>query len=75
MSIKKVGWCRNTEELVLDVQILDIPYLRDDLDVYSFTQQKDGPAWIVWKPETQNYRFCPINEVPEVVQVAMMMLS
>jgi hypothetical protein len=71
MSINKVGWCRNTQELVLDVQILNIPYLRDDMDVYSF----NGAQWLVWTPENQGYSYVVDADIPEVVQVAMMMLS
>ena len=71
MSIKKVGWCRNTEELVLDVQILNIPYLRDDMDVYQF----NGVQWLRWTPEQQGYGRVELETVPEVIQVAMMMLS
>lgn len=71
MSTKKVGWCRNTEELVLDVQILSIPYLRDDMDVYAF----NGAMWHIWSPERQGYVMVVPKLVPEVVQVAMMMLS
>lgn len=70
MSVKKVGWCRLTEGLVLDVQILNIPYLRDDMDVYK--QHNDG--WVLWTPETQGYKGVDVQEVPEVVKLAMMML-
>lgn len=72
MSRNKVGWCRNTEELVLDVQILSIPYLRDDMDVYELTIRA---GWYVWTPETQGFAPVKLESVPEVVQVAMMMLS
>jgi hypothetical protein len=72
MSIKKVGWCRKTQELVLDVQILNIPYLRDDMDVYALTASQ---TWLVWTPETQSHCGVVVGEVPEVVQVAMMMLT
>lgn len=71
MSTKKVGWCRLTEELVLDVEILDIPYLRDDMDVYSF----NGTQWYVWTPERQGLALIIPELVPEVLKVAMMMLS
>lgn len=71
MSTKKVGWCRNSEELVLDVQILNIPYLRDDMDVYQF----DGIQWLRWTPEQQGFGYIAPPDIPEVVQVAMMMLS
>lgn len=71
MSIKQIGWCRITEELVLDTGILDRPYLRDDMDVYSF----NGRVWAHWTPEKQGYCGVCAEEVPEVVQVAMMMLS
>jgi hypothetical protein len=71
MSTKKVGWCRITEELVLDVQILNVPYLRDDMDVYSF----NGTHWHLWTPESQFSVITTKETVPEVVQVAMMMLS
>lgn len=71
MSIKKVGWCRLTEELVLDVQILNIPYLRDDMDVYRL----QGKVWAVWTPESQGNSYINERDVPEVVKLAMMMLS
>lgn len=71
MSIKKVGWCRLTEELVLDVQILNIPYLRDDMDVYSF----NGTEWFRWTPEAQGYHPIDLEEVPPHMQIAMLMLS
>ena len=71
MSRNKVGWCRITQELVLDVEILKIPYLRDDMDVYA----NEGNEWAHWSPEQQKYRYTTQEEVPEVVQVAMMMLS
>lgn len=71
MSLKKVGFCRETEELVLGVQILNIPYLRDDMDVYAF----HGSSWSLWTPETQGYS--PVNKdnVPELVKLAMVMLE
>lgn len=71
MSIKKVGWCRNSQELVLDVQILNIPYLRDDMDVYA----NNGRVWSIWTPETQGYCAIQKENIPEVVMMAMMMLS
>jgi hypothetical protein len=71
MSIKKVGWCRLTEELVLDVQILNIPYLRDDMDVYSF----NGAMWLHWAPERQAYNYIKDEDIPEVVRIAIMLLS
>jgi hypothetical protein len=71
VSIKKVGWCRNTQELVLDVQILNLPYLRDDMDVYSF----NGAMRLHLTPEKQGYNYIKDEDIPEVVQVAMMMLS
>jgi hypothetical protein len=71
MSTKKVGWCRNTEELVLDVQILNIPYLRDDMDVYAYN---NSVWWSCWTPETQGYHPIKDEDIPEVVKLAMMML-
>lgn len=71
MSTKKVGWCRLTEELVLDVEILDIPYLRDDMDVYQF----NGNLWLHWTPERQGFDYIKDEDIPEVVRVAIMMLS
>lgn len=72
MSTKKVGWCRLTEELVLDVEILDIPYLRDDMDVYAVDSRG---YWSQWTPESQAFRYTKPSDIPEVVQIAMMMLS
>lgn len=71
MSLKKVGFCRETEELVLDVQILNIPYLRDDMDVYSW----NGAMWLHWAPETQGYSFVKDADIPDVVKLAMVMLE
>lgn len=71
MSLKKVGWCRNTEEPVLDVQILNTPYLRDDMDVYSF----NGAMWLQWTPERQAYSYIKDEDVPVIVRTAIMMLS
>lgn len=71
MSLKKVGYCRETEELVLDVQILNIPYLRDDMDVYSF----NGAMWLHWTPETQDYNYVKTDNIPDMVKLAMVMLE
>lgn len=71
MSTKKVGWCRLTNELVLDVQILNVPYLRDDMDVY----QNNGVQWLHWTPERQGFGYVRVEDIPEVVKLAMVMLE
>ena len=71
MSTKRVGWCRLTEQLVLDVQILNVPYLRDDMDVYVC----DNNRWLHWTPETQGYGFIKNEDIPDVVKMAMVMLE
>lgn len=72
MSTKRVGWCRIKEELVLDQNILMIPYLQDDMDVYYQTKQG---YWSRWTPETQHFAAIRQEEVPEMIQLAMVMLS
>ncbi|AXC36487.1 hypothetical protein HOT57_gp43 [Pseudomonas phage phCDa] len=71
MSTKRVGWCRLTEELVLDVQILNIPYLRDDMDVYVCDENR----WLCWAPEHQAYNVIDPTLVPDVIKMAMVMLE
>lgn len=71
MATKRVGWCRLSEELVLDVQILNIPYLRDDMDVYQY----DGHRWLHWTPEMQGYNGIRADAVPDVIKLAMVMLE
>jgi hypothetical protein len=71
MSTKRLGWCRLTGELVLDAQILNIPYLRDDMDVYSH----NGAMWLVWTPESQCYSYITLLNVPELIKLAMVMLE
>lgn len=66
-----MGFCRETEELVLDVQILNIPYLRDDMDVYSY----NGRYWNLWTSETQVYSPADADNVPDLVKLAMVMLE
>lgn len=72
MSAKRVGWCRLKEELVLDQGILLHPYLQDDMDVYSLTITGH---WGHWTPENQSYVHTNKEEVPELIQLAMLMLS
>lgn len=71
MSTKRVGWCRIKEELVLDPVILELPYLQDDMDVYRL----HGSQWAHWTPETQHHVNITQDEVPEMIQLAMLMLS
>lgn len=71
MSTQKVGWCRLTEEVVTDSEIIQRPYLRDDMDVYSHTEG----VWLVWKPEGSGTVSIPVQEVPEMIQLAMLMLT
>lgn len=71
MSTKRVGWCRIKEELVFDPVILELPFLRDDMDVYCLTQ--DG-YWGRWTPEKQIHKHIQQEEVPEMIQLAMLML-
>lgn len=71
MKTKRVGWCRLTEELVLDKDILNVPYLRDDMDVYV----EDSGNWLRWTPEAQGYGYVPFSDIPEVIKLAMVMLE
>lgn len=71
MSTKRVGWCRIKEELVLDQELLKRPFLQDDLDTYSLV---DGESWWHWTPESQHYVPTVKKEVPEMIQLAMLML-
>ena len=71
MSSKRVGWCRINQELVLDNAILNNPYVRDDMDVYVYYDNR----WLHWTPENQGYNYVHIADIPDVVKVAMMMLS
>jgi hypothetical protein len=71
MKAKQIGFCRVTQSLVTDSKILDIPYLQDDMDVYSKTSM--GP-WKVWAPEYQCYKIIHENEVPDVVKMGVMLL-
>jgi hypothetical protein len=71
MSLKKVGYCRETGELVLDVLILHIPYIRDDMEVYNLR----GAHWSRWTPEMQNYYAVAECDVPALVKLAMVMLE
>ena len=72
MKVRKVGWCRIKEELVLDADILNMPWLQDDMDVYTCDQKG---YWTVWTPERQGYVMAAPVSVPEVIKLAMMMLS
>lgn len=72
MSTKRVGWCRIKEELVLDPVILELPFLQDDMDVYCLTA---NAHWGHWTPETQCFITIKQDEVPEMIQLAMLMLS
>lgn len=71
MSLKKVGWCRLTDEIVLDKCIVNQPYVRDDMDVYSW----NGAMWLHWTPETQGYSYVKDADIPDVVKMAMVILE
>lgn len=71
MSAKRVGWCRIENELVFDKDILNHPYIRDDMDVYL---KHDG-RWLRWAPESQGYDFVMDVDIPDVVKMAMVMLE
>jgi len=72
MSEKRVGWCRLTEELVLEGDELLIPYLRDDMDLYI---KSSNGGWLIWTAETQSYSTAVLDNIPEVVKMAMVMLE
>lgn len=72
MKDKRVGWCRIKEELVLEEDILLRPYLKDDMDVYMLTTEGH---WGHWTPEGQYYNTIKQDEVPEMIQLAVLMLS
>ena len=71
MSTKRVGWCRLTEELVLDAPTLNIPYLRDNMDVYICDENR----WMCWTPEKQGFSVINPAQVPDVIKLAMVMLE
>lgn len=71
MSKKQVGWCRIKQELVLDPGIISMPWLQDDMDVYKLKND----AWMQWTPERQGWNWVETEDVPEVIKLAMMMLS
>lgn len=71
MSKKQVGWCRIKEELVLDKGIISMPWVQDDMDVYEL----NGTKWMKWTPERQGWEWINAETVPEVIKLAMLMLS
>lgn len=71
MSKKQVGWRGIKEELVLDPEIISMPWLQDDMDVYLFKSS----GWMKWTPERQGWEWIDVETVPEVIKLAMMMLS
>lgn len=74
MSRILVGWCRITQELVLDTKLLKMPWIQDDLEVYRKDRNRDPVnAWLVWTPETQQMLSISEEEVPQMIKLAMMM--